>query len=470
MSDLSAGDFFNRVPKIKPLMNVGCLMDIPTGRYYQGKDGEMILNGGVPGWVGVCGKPNTYKSTLSHFLSLRCYARYSPDFLLIQDTEGTIQPIRLEHLASKFEELTDIDLDQVLNINITGLDTFGDVYFDQLKKFLKAKMSNKKKSLRVITPFIDGKGENISIIRPTIWECDSLSRMRISAVDAKLDKAKAGASENNTEAMREGAAKSQIINVMPDITSRSGLYAIMTAHLDHEIKMDPYAPDTRRLATMKKDTKLSRVPKPFAFLTDVIYQCTNPGALKNQSDKTPLWPRDDSDRGVNDNDLQKVTVETLRSKYGRSGGSIEIVLSQEDGMEVQLTMWNHIKERKYGYSGNDVRYSLDLVPDIQLQRTTLRGLFYEHRKLERALEISADLCQIQTLWKNIPEELNMTPKEIYEGLKQQKIDVDKLLETTRNYWLPKELEKDCPYKFLSTYDICRLAKGTFTPKWMREGK
>ncbi len=43
---MELSDFFDQAPRLRPFLNIGCLMDIPTGRYYEGNNGEMILNGG----------------------------------------------------------------------------------------------------------------------------------------------------------------------------------------------------------------------------------------------------------------------------------------------------------------------------------------------------------------------------------------------------------------------------------------
>lgn len=61
---------FTEVDPYKFYYNVGCLFDIPTGKYVRGKYGESIMNGGLGLLTAIAGKGNTFKSTISTIL---CY-------------------------------------------------------------------------------------------------------------------------------------------------------------------------------------------------------------------------------------------------------------------------------------------------------------------------------------------------------------------------------------------------------------
>lgn len=51
----------------------------------------------------------------------------------------------------------------------------------------------------------------------------------------------------------------------------------------------------------------------------------------------------------------------------------EIVVSQTDGVNPELTHFNYIKENgRYGIDGSNIHYNLTLCPDISLSRTTVR--------------------------------------------------------------------------------------------------
>jgi len=457
-------DFFTKVAKLRPTMNVGCLFDIPTGTYYTGEHGESILSAGYSHIIGVCGRGNTYKSTVSHFFTLSIINRYFVELGLIYDTENSLTPARMEQISKSFLYLTDRDLDEEGVVHITDTVMSGNKWFEALKSFLKTKMANKK-DLQVTTPFINTKGEVIKMPKPTLAEIDSMSQMPIDAVDGMIEKNEIGESGRNMEAMKASAAKSQMIAELPGITSRNSLFMIMTAHLDDEIQLDPYAPPQKRLGFMKQKTIFKRVPKNFSFLTNVLYQCSGATVKQNKTDKTPLWPRGKNDRQVGDTDLQQVTVQALRSKSGVSGLPFNIIVSQSEGMLVGLTEYNYCKERKFGLGGNDQNFCMELRPDVVLNRTTIRNKIANDQLLQRAIEITSELCQITTLWKNLPEGLLCTPKELFEDLKAKGYDWDVLL-NTRGYWTFKEQQH--PLNFLSTMDLLNMRAGTYHPYWMKK--
>ena len=55
---------------VKPLINVGCLFDIPTGTFITGIHGESILNGGMSRFDAIIGSGNLGKSTLAHYRNI----------------------------------------------------------------------------------------------------------------------------------------------------------------------------------------------------------------------------------------------------------------------------------------------------------------------------------------------------------------------------------------------------------------
>jgi hypothetical protein len=162
----------------------------------------------------------------------------------------------------------------------------GNKWWDAIKKIGKQKREAGKE-LMLTTPFLDYKGKNIKIMQPTLVEVDSMSQMPFDSVEAMQEKGQVGESGRNMEAMKSSGAKSQMIGEMPDFTPTNGMYISMTAHLDDEIQIDPYAPPTKRLAFMKQKTIFKRVPKNFSFLTNILYSFSNATVLANQSDKTP---------------------------------------------------------------------------------------------------------------------------------------------------------------------------------------
>lgn len=466
-------DFFTKVAKIRPALNIGCLFDIPTGAYHLGKHGESILSGGLAHFTGVGGKGNTYKTTVMHFFNLSAMNRYgdphdlmgNPSPYLIYDSENSMNPTRVEHLADQYDFLAGLGLDELNRVIITDTTMSGNSYFDMLKKYGKDKLT--QKGVWITTPFLNDKGENIKIITPTFVGIDSLSMMPIDSVDAIYDKHGIGESGLNVEAMKTAAAKSQMMMQMPKVTSSCGLYVTATAHLGNEIVMDQYAPSKKQLTFLKQDTKFKRVPENYSFLTNILWCCLSANVLQNKSDKTPLYPKDGGDRMEGDVDLQLITIQALRSKGGATGLPFELVASQRDGLLVGLSEFHYIKTRKYGLNGNDRSYALDIYPDVSLQRTTVRGIIDNDAKLRRALEITSELCQISILWKGL-DDVMCTPEVLYKDIKALGGDWDTILSETRGYWQPTEIEKKNPLKFLSTMDLLNWRAGKYTPYWLKK--
>ena len=459
------------------MLNIGCLLDIPSGRYHEGKNGEMILSGGFPSLVGVAGQPNTFKSLLSHAINLIAMERYQPEISLVYDTENTITEERIKTLA---KELTNLNIDELFdgeNPKMSLIDTLlpGNTFFEELKDYGKARLGIKKSEM-VETPFLNKDGSPIKTTRPAFIEIDSFSLLTVDALEELYDKSEIGDSSLNAEAMNGGRYKSQLMSQLPSLANRANFYMIMTAHVGKEIKMDKYAPAGKTLSYIPTTLKLKRVPENFSFLTGVTYYTSSPVAMQYKEDKMCEFPLSTKETHVGDTDLTKVTVTIWRSKAEASGRTFELVFSQRDGLQVGLSELNHLRNSKFrsvgkmtykfafGCTGKSAYdFSLELLPDTRVMRTTARRMFNENAKLKRAMSITAELNQMYCLWQ-LDEKYICSPAELREDLIKMGYDWDKLLET-RGYWVFKEDKHPLP--FLSTLDLLRMRTGEYKPKWYK---
>lgn len=462
---------FKKAPTIRPLLNLGCLFDIPTGTYLKGKHGESILNGGLSYITGIGGRGNTYKSTLAHFMVLRSIDRYRQSEAMIYDTEISLTMLRLNqlgrwmpHIGGDDEDSTDIEGTGRLMLTDKTV-MVGNKWFEEYRSVLKERHKAKNKEY-LTTPFMGKDGELIQAFNPFLAEVDSLSQMDIEAVDDMYDKAEVGDSKLNTEALKGAAAKSQMLVQLPGLTGGGGGYLVLTAHVGDEHQLDPYAPPAKKLSFMKGKIKFKRVPENFTFLTNNCWFCHSASVLLNQTNKTPEFPRSKDDDLKGDTDLMVVSLQNLRAKSGPTGLPMDVVVSQRDGVHVGLTEFYYIKKyNRYGLGGHDRAYFLELVPDISLQRTTVRGKIDKELQLQRALEITSEMCQMRNLWHDLPPNLLCTPKELYDGLKEKGYDWTVLLEQTRGYWMFEEDSVNEPKKFLSTMDLLKMCAGEYHPWW-----
>lgn len=456
---------FKPAPKVRPLLNIGCLFDIPTGTYLKGKHGENILNGGLAYITGYGGRGNTYKSTMAHYMVLQALNRYNHSLALIYDTELSLTLNRLKSLSKKLGPIANEDFDDTtsrLRLTDKTMES-GNKFFDNFRDAIKERIKNPKSDMG-LTPFIDKEGKNLEAFYPIIAEIDSLSAFATDSVETMYDKNEVGASGLNTEALKEMAAKSQMLSQLPGLTGSGGVYIILTAHLGDEHQLDPYAPKKQKLTFLKGNVKFKRVPENFTFYTNNCYVTIHASVMLNQANKTPEFPRSKEDDLQGDTDLMLITMQNVRGKTGPTGLPSEIVVSQREGIHVGLTEFMYIKSfNRYGLGGHDRSYYLELTPDISMQRTTVRHIIDTNEKVRRALEITSEMCQIKNLWYDFDRELLCTPKELYEDIKALGYDWDLLLDT-RGYWVFEE-EKENHKPFLSTKDLLEMRKGIYHPYW-----
>lgn len=470
---MSFASRFKAAPAVRPFLNVGCLFDIPTGSYRFGEHGESILNGGVAPITGIGGRGNTYKSTIAHFKTLRILDRYLSSEAVVNDTEESLDIERLYHLARWMPVIGGLDLEEEGRLTLTAKTVMsGNKWFDEFRDFMRERKKDPK-SHQKTTPFLDKAQKKIQAFTPVVGEIDSFSQMDIDALDKLYDAHDIGESGLNVEALKSAAAKSQMMMQLPGVTGMGGGYVILTAHVGDEHQLDPYAPPAKKLSFLKGKVKFKRVPENFTFLTNNCWYCLSASVMLNQANKTPEFPRNKSDDLQGDTDLMRVTLQNLRAKSGPTGLPMEVIASQRDGVHVGLTEFWYLKNSKekgevgYGIGGHDRSYYLELVPDINLQRTTVRGKIDGEVRLQRALEITSEMCQMKNLWHHLPEGYVVTPKELYESLKTKGWDWEKLLDT-RGYWMFEEDITDKTKPFLSTMDLLRMHHGEYEPWWYKK--
>lgn len=482
---------FALAPVVKLLINIGALMDIPTGFYLKGQYGESILNGGLGLITGVVGIGNNFKSTIMNFMMLSAKDKIiqsqhvrttvgNTDIITFTgessantyDTEVNIHEDRLKLLTKRFKAFMDRDIifDQLWTITDNTV-YFANEWYEILKKFLKDKFENGKKIERN-TPFLSrDKITLMKMITPTFGAVDSFTRFQTEDVAAMQDANELGEAGGNTIHMRQGLAKMRFLIELPTITGKSYHYTLLTAHVGKEgpaMQSGPMpAPPVKKLQHLKNGDKLKGVTDQFTFLLSNCWHAFNAAPFLTK-DKCPEFPRNSSDNVPGDMDLNIVSLRQLRGKSGPSGGVIEIIVSQTEGVLPELTEFHYIRTNKYyGLSGGDRNYSLDIYPDCKLSRTAIRGKIDTDPKLCRALNITAEMCQMKNLWHHLDSDTLCTPKELYDDLKAQGYDWDVLL-NTRGWWT---LDNDMhPIPFLSTMDLLRMRRKEYFPYWMNEDK
>lgn len=468
---------FQLAPEVKVMINIGCLLDIPTGQYLPGRHGEYILNGGLGGVSGVVGIGNQFKSTFMHYQMLAaasCIAETTETSMNTFDTEVNIHETHLARFTKLFPVFKKAFLEAANGImgyvwTITDKTVyFGNEWYEVLKTWLKEK--RKSATLRV-TPFQIRGGGQLMIPTPTFGEIDSFTLFETENVAEMQDKHELGDSGANTMHMRQGAAKTRFLMEIPGLAMGAYHYLLMSAHIGKTIEMasGPMpAPPIKKLQHLKNGDTIKGVTEKFTFLMANLWHNTNATPMINQGTKTVEYPRNSNDDLNLDTDLCAVTVRQLRSKSGPSGMTIEVIISQQDGVLPSLTEFHYLKgNERFGISGTLQHFALDLLPEVKLSRTSVRSKIDENEKLRRALTITSEMCQMRELWHHWDDGRVCTPKELYDDLKAKGYDWDILL-ATRGWWT---LDNDQhPIPFLSTYDLLRMKQGLYHPYWLEDDK
>lgn len=459
---------FTQVDPYKFLLNVGCLMDYPTAELIEGVHGETFVNGGLSIFTAVAGKGNTFKSTILHYMTLAAAnvvcdsGNYT--YINVYDTEVNLSPTRYLKLASRFENFQKVDIvDTGICVVTDKTHHKGNEWFKITKDFLKDQKIKNKKQFTVSTPFLDKEGKPIYTIFPTFGEVDSISEFETSDIEDIQDKHQLGDSGGNTIHMRSGLAKTRLLMEIPSVCNGAGHYIGMTAHVgkDIPIQTGPVAIPDKKLQHMRAGEKIKGVADKFFFLPTALWQTVSSSALNNQNTKGPEYPRrrDLPDEGSSD--LNLVKLKMLRNKFGASGFTLDIIVSQEEGVLPTLTEFHYIKENgRWGLEGSLTNYHLDLLPDVSLSRTTVREKIDTDPKLRRAMRITADLLQIKQFMPRFPLSVP-TPKELYDKIKEE-YDWE-ILFATRPHWTFNHYE--CPVPYLSTVDLIRMYHGLYKPYW-----
>ena len=470
---------FNFMPQmqrsqaIKPYYNTGCaLLDITTGRYVRGKFGEKILSGGVGLLNAVIGKPNLYKSTLAYFMNFSALSKFKYSRFGIYCTEMNTQEHRLNSIAQAIAEYHGRDLFQEGVFSLTDKSIMlADEWYEKKREQMQSKIDNLKK-ISVRTPFLDHDGVSLMTV-PYITAdmIDSFTEFESKDVAEIQRNNELGDSGANTIFMRQGVVKTRFRADSPRHANLSNNIITMTAHVGNVIGMDPRNPPPKKMTFMKQGEVVKGVSGKFLFLTSICWHMVSASILVNDSTRGADYPYTPDDVFKGDCDLVAINAQLIRNKNGQSGCYVQLIASQNEGILPYLSDFHYLRtEKYYGCDGNDRNYSLSLVPDVKLQRTTVRQKLRESPKLQRAVQISAEMLLAQRLHTDMPAELVCTPKELYDDLIAKGFDWNILL-NTRGWWCYDNHLPHGGQHYLSTLDLLEIRAGIKDrPYWLAEDK
>lgn len=473
-------------PYLRPIVNVGCLMDIPTGSPVKALHGRYVTNGGHNRSVIVVGPGNSYKSALADYISQTAafrVHRYSTGQKY--DTESNVYIPGLENRLKRIVGNKEPDwFESGRWVVVESSEYKGDEWFKMAKEW----MYGKKKagaSMKIDTPILDRAGKPLRIILPTHITLDSISKFEVQAVQELRDKTDLGDAKQNMLAMNSGKFKKNMVDELPDMLVSTNTYLTGTVHYGEVKQIDPYAPVHKPLQHVDNGKKMKGVPENITFLSTCMWAVKGVAKLANKVDKQQMeYPLKGRGNDNNVDDLNIITIQQWRCKTGPSGYSLNIVISQKYGVLENLTQFHFLRTHgQFGFtgemaqSGNFKDVQCILYPEkdgkkLSLTRQTIRDLMDNDRRLSRAVEILADMLQMSQFWQEHlrdidPRLLELTPATLYQKVKENGYDWNMLLDT--RYWWSAD-DEDHEQLELSTLDIMRMALGTYHPYWLESDK
>ncbi len=450
------------------MINIG-IFDIPTGAFVTGNKGESIINGGLDSVIGVIGPGNSYKSTIIHYMMITAADRIkltTNPSMHTYDTEMNVKYARLKSLTKHTQNLSDDILDGEAPdwSVITKADYPADEWMLGYRDMIKEK--EKEKNVEY-TAFKDPFTNEIYRNKyPSFVEIDSFTEFESGTSMDMLAKSTKDSNDTATYYLRDGLFKSKFMGEQPRLTRRANNTLLITAHIgqDKDIGGSKYSRPEKDLQYMKSEMKVKGSTGKFNYLLLTAWYAHTASVLKNQATKLPEYPRKGLDN--QETDLNTVKLTLLRSKSGASGITIDLVVSQSEGILMPLTYFHHIKTNgRFGLIGNDRSYATVFLPDINLGRTTVRDEVDKNYKLQRSLELLSQLLQIDKYMSQYKAiDLWCEPTILYEDIKKLGYDWNTLL-NTRGWWTIDQYRSD--YKpFLSIMDLLKMRKGKYHPYWL----
>ena len=452
----------DKTESVKMMMCVGAGLDVPTGRYKQGRDGYWYLNGGVGQLTGIVGGANTFKSTITHYLCTTLVERVSsvyPTSYTFYDTEINVS---LDHLLDMIKDYEHIDEHSFSNGVWNVYDKsklWLEDFVELLKTFVEERHGNSKE-LKTTTPWDDFEGNPVTISLPAAVSIDSMT-LADTATSAEIRKKnKLGDRETKILSAHDSLNKSNLLAMLPRLATRGSVYMVTTAHLGTKgnYNQGPGKPKHKPdLPMLHPDELIKGVSPNFFYVTTNTWKAWAGPKLINPNTKCGEYVKDKHDKLKTGTDLKCVRLLLARSKTAGDAVS-SIIISQGSGVDNELTCFYIIKDdgKRFGIGGtNTQQYPLVLLPDLLITRFTVRELVKERKDLRTALTITCELYQLSVYHRNLPPRFLISAEDLYEGVKEQGYSWDKILTNSRQYPVPDDHLHPVPH--CSTMDLILCA-------------
>jgi len=447
----------NKIAKQIVHFNTDTIFDLAVGKYIRGHNGKWLLDGGISTLMtAVTGRQQCYKSTLSQSLMTRTMLLYDSIEGMIYDSETSLLD-PYARFSFFYGDAAATELMKRMKVYNKTTHAMGDM-FDLVMRTAKQKR-NSIKDFTVESPFVDVEtGKKLKVTIPSIVLFDSYTYMMSIVELEKYEEVSIEDSTTNTLAMTDARSKSKFTRAASDFCPNSGIALMSTAHVGSKVEISKYAISPKQLQFQKTGDTIKSVGTGYSFLNSILIQTGSPKVMVASSKKDECMYPIDGGTGA---EVIETQVVIQRCKNNSSGDVLSFIFSQHEGFLSEVTNYHLLKSNKYyGLDGSKISHHLSLYPDVKLSRTNIREKIKHDYKLVRALQLTAELCFIQTYWHtaNIPFDIDISPIKLKEAIEDHpKLTMDEVLES-RGYWSLDDKKE--ARKYLSIMDILEMISQT----------
>lgn len=441
-------DIFDVVPAPAELfsvyLNTGTLYDLACGMVYPCKN-NYVVNGGMSNILGIAGRSQTYKSTIVESFMARVLSIY-PDVKCIEiDSENNkTSTSRYNHFA-----INGVEVSKNIRLYDTTTDDINSVH-DKIMDIVNFKTKHAK-DMMIETPFLDKNGDPIRMMTPTLFGIDSFTALQADGTMEFIGKNDLDDSALNTIWMKSGKNKTLFMRQLVQYARKANIYFFLTAHIGENRDLGSHMPPAKQLQFFGQKDKLKDVGSQFEFLCNTLIK-TNSASTLIDANKECQYPAEFSTA----TELNRVNAAVVRNKINASGSMIPFIVSQHMGIMNQLTHLQYLKDQKdevlFTQRGGNM--TSNIYPEVTFTRNNIRAKSEEDYKLERALDLSAQLIFIKNCWTSfsLPVDISTPLEKFVDFIMSDKETSNEIL-SSRSYWT---YNKKDPRPMFTIFDILEM--------------
>ena len=466
--------------KYRPYLNTGTPIDILSGKYIPTVDGGYALSGGAGITTSVIATGNKFKSAMQNSTMMNAMARFPDSEAFIYDSEmATIDKVRLSNMSNLYldkpEEREAHIADMVSRIEMhdptTGPGESLDAWFDYVKTKRDYKIAHAK-DMMVETEILDpDTNKPYLMLLPTFVGIDSWTQAPVKQLNVRNEEftADTETSKQRTIFMEEGLKKAQLMNQLPNMCAKGGLYAFLTGHIGKKFSIDG-KPTAKDLQYMGQDETVKAMGPKFYFLMSSIFKIASTSALEYAGDRREShYPS--AQHGIASKELLELNISAVRLKNAGSGSLTQLVMSQKFGLQTGLSFYNCLSNNKYFGLGSPNKVRSPLLGDLNIGRTKIFDASRTY-EVQRAMELTFQLFFIQSTWSKMgqPVDFWIEVEKFAEMLASStSIGINDVL-NSRDWWTytdAKDTLKDAERPFMTLPNILMILNGTYKPKFLQ---